>query len=364
MKVLCIINSLGTGGAEKLVLETLPLFNEKIQVDALLLQSGEYPFEQQLREKLPHQVFTSKYKGVYNPLHVFTIARHLRHYDVVHVHLFPAQYFVVLAKLLAFYRGKLIYTEHSTSNRRMRNRLLKYVDALVYSVYIKIIAISPKVDEVLKAYLTMKPTKFQLINNGVNLNKISMARSKKKEEVTGDSSTADKKMILQVSSFHHPKDQLTVIKSLKFLDDEVVVVFAGEGLDKQKAVNFAKENQLLHRVHFLGVRTDIPQLLKTADIVVLSSHYEGLSLASIEGMASGKPFIASDVPGLREVVHGAGLLFADNDAEALAKHITNLLADKAYYNKIAAQCLERAQDYDIQHMIDQHLKLYHEVNQA
>jgi glycosyltransferase involved in cell wall biosynthesis len=52
-------------------------------------------------------------------------------------------------------------------------------------------------------------------------------------------------------------------------------------------------------------------LLKTADIVVLSSHYEGLSLASIEGMASGKPFIASDVPGLHEVVKGADLLFED-----------------------------------------------------
>ena len=43
-----------------------------------------------------------------------------------------------------------------------------------------------------------------------------------------------------------------------------------------------------------------PQVLKSADVVVMSSHWEGLSLSNIEGMSSGRPFVASDVDGLRE----------------------------------------------------------------
>ena len=46
------------------------------------------------------------------------------------------------------------------------------------------------------------------------------------------------------------------------------------------------------RVLFLGIRSDVPQLLKTADVTVMSSHFEGLSLSSIEGMTVGKPFVA------------------------------------------------------------------------
>lgn len=361
MKVLCIINSLGTGGAEKLVLETLPLFNEKIQVDVLLLQSGEYPFEQQLREKLPHQVFTSKYKGVYNPLHVFTIARHLRHYDVVHVHLFPAQYFATLGKVFSFSRVKLIFTEHNTSNRRLENALFRIIDKWIYRFYDKIVCISAEIQDIIARHTGLPDRRFSLIPNGVNLAAIHKAkpliRSDFKVQV-------DDITVVQVSAFRKQKNQQTLIRSLNHLPDNIVVWLAGSGETMEECRQLVHELGLETRVHFLGVRTDIPELLKTADIVVLSSHYEGLSLASIEGMASGKPFVASNVPGLREVVHGAGLLFADNDAEALAKHLTDLLADEAYYNKTAAQCLERAQDFDIQHMIDQHLALYHEVNQA
>ena len=55
------------------------------------------------------------------------------------------------------------------------------------------------------------------------------------------------------------------------------------------------------RVRFLGLRTDIPNVLTAADFIVMSSHWEGLSLSNVEGMSAHKPFIASDVNGLREV---------------------------------------------------------------
>jgi glycosyltransferase involved in cell wall biosynthesis len=122
----------------------------------------------------------------------------------------------------------------------------------------------------------------------------------------------------------------------------------------------AEEFNVSDRVIFLGMRSDIPALLKTADIVVLSSNYEGLSLSSVEGMASGNPFIASDVPGLQEVVGGAGLLFEAGNEKELASHILHLMEDKTYRDSIAAACEERAAQYDIQEMVEKHVALYKE----
>lgn len=93
--------------------------------------------------------------------------------------------------------------------------------------------------------------------------------------------------------------------------------------------------------------------------MVLSTHYEGLSLASIEGLASGKPFVASDVPGLSEIVIGAGVLFQSQNERALAVEINRLIDDKDYRNSVINQCMNRAKEYDIELMVEKHLNLYH-----
>lgn len=356
-KVLGIINGLGTGGAEKLILESAVLINEKTPIDFFFFESKNYPFEKQFKTIFKSNYFFSNHKGVYNPLHIFSIAKRLKHYQVVHVHLFPAFYWVVIAKLISFSSIKIVYTEHSTSNRRMRNKFFKWIDLFIYSKIDKIITISDEVDSHLKKYLNCSQDQLILIKNGVNIKKILESQPLSKSELHA-SLTSSKKIILQVSSFHHPKDQYTVIKSLLHLPKNIIAVFVGEGVDKNKVEKFVNQSNLADRVLFLGIRTDIPELLKTVDIVVLSSHYEGMSLASIEGMASGKPFIASDVPGLREIVKGAGLLFEDKNEKQLAQHVQKLMEDKVFYEKVALACQERAKQYDIQKMVDQQVELY------
>jgi glycosyltransferase involved in cell wall biosynthesis len=90
----------------------------------------------------------------------------------------------------------------------------------------------------------------------------------------------------------------------------------------------------------------------------MSSHWEGMSLSNIEGMSVGKPFIASDVNGLREVTQGYGLLFPHEDAEALANIIQRLHNDRQYYQRVAEDCLERAKQFDISTMVDAYNMVY------
>ena len=115
------------------------------------------------------------------------------------------------------------------------------------------------------------------------------------------------------------------------------------------------------RVKFWGMRTDVAELLHTADVVVMSSHWEGLSLSNIEGMSVGKPFVASDVDGLREVTDGYGILFEHGNEDKLAEIITRLHDDKAYYDKIADACYNRAKQFDINKTVEGYFDVYREL---
>ena len=364
MKVLHIINSLATGGAEKLVLDTVPRYNAKgVETDVLVFKDDSYTFYAALQELECCKIFNLDNNSLYNPVSIFKMIRILKNYDIAHVHLFPAQYFVVFAKLLSFSKIKLIFTEHNTSNRRLENKLYKIVDRWSYKSYYKVIAISEKIKEVLTEHIGGKSKKITLIENGVAIDAIRRAVPLGKADINTNISQEDV-LIIQVAGFRIQKDQECLIKAMALLPLNVKLILVGEGITMSKCQDRVSELNLQNRVYFLGVRTDIPNLLKTADIVVLSSHFEGMSLSSIEGMASGKPFVASDVPGLKEIVDGYGVLFRKSDEQHLANVISELLVDENYYNNVAHAGEEHAKNFDIEVMVNKHLELYKETYNA
>ena len=83
------------------------------------------------------------------------------------------------------------------------------------------------------------------------------------------------------------------------------------------------------QTQFLGVVRNVPELLMTHQLAVLSTHYEGMPLALIEGMAAGCAVIGSAVPGVREVIEDEvdGLLVAEADVVALADALERVLRD-------------------------------------
>lgn len=361
MKIVHIINSLVSGGAEKLLLDTLPIYKKRgLEVDLLVLNGESTLFLEALKETGFCSIYSLGLNSVYNPIQIIKLVPFLKKYDIAHVHLFPSQYWVVLAKVLSFSKIKLIYTEHSTSSRRTRNWLFKYIDPFFYRQFDKVICISEKVCDVTKVHTGLPSSKIQIIHNGVVLENYKISEAKELKDFFPDADSRVKTLI-QVASFMEPKDQITVIKALQYLPEDVRLVLVGEGKLQKQCKALANSLKLEKRVFFLGQRMDVAQLLKIADVVVLSSRYEGLSLSSIEGMASGKPFVASDVPGLAEIVEGAGILFKQGDAKDLANKIKKLLTDEVYYQQIVNLCLKRAEQYDIQIMVDKHLDLYQTI---
>ena len=360
MRVLQLINSLATGGAEKLLLESLPYYNEKgIKMDILVLNDQDYPFMEKLKAQNCCDIFILGKGSVYNPVNIFRIIPYLKTYDIIHVHLFPAQYWAVIAKLISFSRAKLIFTEHNTYNRRMSNALFRFCDRIIYSRYEKIVCITAEVKSILKKHIGSKKDKLSVIENGVNIASIVNAAPYQKGTI--DFIDENDVVVIQVAAFREQKDQPTLIKAMHLLPGNYKLLLVGDGTFRADCESLAKELNLEQRVHFFGLRMDVANLLKTADIVVLSSKYEGLSLSSIEGMAAGKPFIASDVPGLSEIVKDSGMLFKQGDAEELASNIKNLMQDQILYKKVAEACQAKAYEYDLSKMVAAYMHLYNKL---
>lgn len=359
MKVLHIINNLNIGGAEKLLVETLPLYESfGVQVDVFLLTKVDSPFVSAIEQNFNGNIYYSGLKSVYNPCQILKIKDFIQQcdYDVVHAHLFPTLYWVSLAKTFFGIKKPVVFTEHSTHNKRLDKFVFRVVDRCIYRKYQKILAITPQVKQVLLQKLNISPEKVEVVYNGVEVDKYKQAIA------YGEGTFFEKEAIIlvQVSRFQAAKDQKTVIRALALLPQKYKLLLVGDGETKIECENLVQALSLQERVRFLGNRVDIPELLKTADIVIQSSHWEGFGLVAVEAMAAGKPIIASDVVGLRDIVSGYGLLFQKGNEGQLAKEI-EALEDEKYYKEIADKCAQRAEGFHITKMIKNNIAAYEQV---
>ncbi len=162
-----------------------------------------------------------------------------------------------------------------------------------------------------------------------------------------------------VAAYRPQKDHVTLIRAMKRLPTEKFEAWlVGDGECQQDIEQFIRQQGMDTQVKMLGMRTDVPRILKTADVIVMSTHYEGMSLSNIEGMAAGKPFVASNVEGIREVTEGFGVLFSHGNDASLAEILQRLHDDNKFYLQVAARCYERAKQFDIMKMVDGYNNVY------
>lgn len=353
MKVLQVIDSLEIAGAEVMLMELIPRFQRRgIDISMLLLNSTGSPLERELK-KTGVCFLSNVQANVYSPMHILRLARHLQNFDIIHVHLFPAQLWTAIASRLLKKSTVLITTEHSTYNYR-RKAWFRPIDRWMYKHYSAIACIS---DAALAALIDWVPDvagKATIITNGINLERITTARAVSKREILLD----DKRpVILSIGRLQPQKDHTTTIRAITRLPDvQLVIVGVGEMLQQleQLAVSLGVND----RVHFLGRRQDVPELIKMADVYVQSSNFEGFGIATLESMAGGLPVIASDVPGLHDVVEGAGILFPPGDVDALVEALSALLSSQELRNKLAQAGMEKAKEFSIDQTAELYMELY------
>lgn len=362
MKILHVINSPLIGGAEKVVRDLCASLNAAgIQTDVLFLsKSTSVSF---FDSSSGYNIIYPKYNfGIYNPLLLIYLIKHIKKYDIVNVHLFPSLYYIGIIKMVFLRKKKIVFTEHSTNNRRMGNFMFKELDQLIYKYYNRIITISNDVDISIKNHLNFNAGKFVLIKNGIDLNSINIARRYPKTSLSEFIFESDF-VVTQVSSFQYPKDQITLIDSLTRLPFGIKCIFVGDGVERLNCEKYVIEKKMENRIFFLGKRIDVYEIMKTSDVLVLSSKYEGMPISCLESMASNKPFIGTNVPGIREVVRDYGLLFEFSDSIKLSEHILNLYNDIKYYTNISIKCFNRSKDFDISNTVNSYINIYRSLNE-
>ena len=356
MKVLHVITNLQMGGAEKLLTLLLPELKKRgLDVEILLLDGTRTSISEELENKSIKIHYLGFIKNVYHPLYLLKLIRFLskHNYDIVHTHNTSPQIFAAIAHLL-HKNYKLFTTEHSTSNRRRNIKWLKPVDRWMYRQYDGIICISDQAELNLRTYLNRSDCNITTIYNGVDVSRIASTSSDNNMRTN-----SNRFIVTMVARMVDAKDQDTLIRSFTHLPkDEFELWLVGDGPRRPLLESLATQMNLTDNIKFWGVRTDVPVLLKSSDIIVMSSHYEGLSLSNIEGMAAGKPFVASDVDGIREVTQDAGLLFPHEDEKTLSEILIRLKSDKCLYESVASSCLGRSKKYDISIMAERYCLLY------
>jgi glycosyltransferase involved in cell wall biosynthesis len=168
--------------------------------------------------------------------------------------------------------------------------------------------------------------------------------------------------LVMVGRFQAPKDPVTLIRALAMLrETRFEALFVGDGPDRPAVEEEVQRLGLESAVQFLGERSDVPALLATADVFVLSTRSEGLPLSILEAMAAGLPVVASNVGGVPELVldDATGLLVPPADPHALAGALERLLEDPLLGRRLGdAARLRIAEQFDIAAVREAHVSLY------
>ena len=359
MKVLRIINSLGVGGAERSIVNNAPVhIANGLDMDVLLLDGKPSHFLDELQSRNVKVTWLGRHINLYNPFLVFKLLPVFKRYDLIHVHLFPALYWVAFARLLSRASTKLVYTEHNTHNRRRDKPMLRWLDRLVYSQYTAIIAISDATKAALDQHAGTQG-KTIVIPNGVQIAELRSSCASLPAEL--ESRLKGRKVLVQIAGFRPEKDQDTTIRALTELPDDYVAVFVGDGERRIACESLAVELGVGHRTFFVGNQGDVSPFIRHSHLVVMSSHWEGFGRTAVEGMALGKPVVASDVGGLNEIVKGAGRLFEPGNHKSLSAMVLELMESPAVYARASAESLKRAEDYDVGYMIEGYENVYRSV---
>ena len=316
--VLQVIGQLGYGGAETLILQvSVGLVSEGHRVGILVLDSADPAL---LAQALAGgvQVWCCN-ASLWSPLNALRIWRAARagSFDVVHAHLFPSLYWAALASMLFSKQRFWFYTEHSTSNGRRRIKTLKVLEGLAYRRYRMIACISPEARTSLLSWVPELPV--CTIENGIDFERFSGARAL-------DSGVlplpAGKKLLLMVGAFRPEKNQRILVEAMLYLPDDHILVLAGDGGERQAVMAHASNLGISERVLFVGVVRDVERLFKRADVYVLPSLFEGFGISALEAAASGVPIVFADVPGLADMMEGAGWSTNPRDARDIARAIS------------------------------------------
>ena len=277
-------------------------------------------------------------------------------YDIIHCHTPVGAMIARLAALAARKKGtKVIYTAHGFhffKGAPLVNWLLffpaEWILAPVTDVLITI-----NREDYDRAKRLMKAKRIEYVPGvGIDTSRFhgdAAVRAEKRREL---GFREEDFLLLTVAEMTKNKNHLTHLKALALLKDkeefaDMHYLIVGRGEEWASLEETAKQLDIADHVHFLGYRTDAPDLYRCADLFLFMPYREGLSVALMEAMGSGLPIICTKIRGNTDLVEdGISGIFAENTPEAGAEAILKLYRDEALRSSCGKGAAEKVKLFD------------------
>lgn len=356
MKILHIIMSFNTGGAETLLVD---LLNNNKNIDQnIIIINNSYDTNLLDRINLSNKIkLINRPESSKNIIYIIKLISFVYKFkpDIIHCHNIASFKLAIILKRV-FRNIKIVYTIHDTNiikeNIFLVSKINKYCD--------KVISISDSVKEEC-LYYGIDNFKISKVYNGIDIEKFNIVKEKHKNINIG--------CVARI--LPEKKGQDILIKALEKIKDkqDIRLFFAGDveyinGKKILKKLNIlkklVKDLNLNENVEFCGNIENIPEFLKNIDILVLPSRYEGFGLVLIEAMAAKIPVIASNIDGPKKIINDKyGYLFNVNDHEDLALKLLECIDnyDKTIDDAYKYVC----KNYSIENMIKEYGKIYEQI---
>lgn len=254
----------------------------------------------------------------------------------------------------------IIHSIHGWGFHRYSNKIIKtffiFLESITAKITDRLIAVTQADIETGLKYGIGTREKYRLIRYGIN-----------KEEFNINADGTDTPLVGMIACFKPQKDHTTFIKAFARATEKVPAaraIFAGDGAGRAGIEALIELLGLEDKVILAGWRRDISTVMASIDILVLSTHHEGLPLVILEAMAAGRPVIASDVCGINEIVRDGenGYLVRPGDAAALADKMIALLKDAGLRRRMGKRGRDLlTEEFEEPFMFDKINSLYEEL---
>jgi glycosyltransferase involved in cell wall biosynthesis len=226
------------------------------------------------------------------------------------------------------------------------------------------VAVSPGTKDSMLQRLKLKSDQVTVICNGVDTERFSQADNRCRVRARlGLPESAQ--LLTTVGTLKPVKGHEHLIAAagrVREHYDDVHFLLVGDGPLRPELEAQVAAAKLADRIHFLGSRRDVGELLAASDAFVLPSLWEGLSMALLEAMAAGKPVVATRVSGTSSVLEGTGggLLVPPGDANALAEAILSLLARSPQERRAMGEAARRqvVANFSVHKQAEEYRQLY------
>jgi glycosyltransferase involved in cell wall biosynthesis len=383
VRVLQLIDGFAMGGAERIVLMLARHSDpERFEViPCALHRSG--PLEEEMKAaQIPYRILGMQRRSLLTgPLFVADVMRILSALtrtirelaiDVVHTHLTESTLLGVLASRGAGCR--VCASLHNVVIDRKRGRLSPrrwLMGAAINNVFSKadrIVSVSEEVAQAALQNTKIPRGKMVTIPNAVDSSRFRSC-SDRNFLRAGLGLPVDRAILITVGRLTRQKGYTHLLAALSQIPAtrRPLTLLVGEGEERQLLERQAIELGLAFDVRFLGNRRDVPDLLAAADVFVLSSIWEGLSLALLEAMAAGLPAVVTSVGGNVEVIEDgrSGLIVPPSDEPALAAALVTMLDQPLRRTEMGEGARKRFHArFSLRGFIEAHERLYQELHLA